>query len=468
MKNSELTHQHYLIFTSSAHHFALPTHCVREIIYPHPVTPLPFVPSCIDGLINVEGDIAVQVNVATLCGTPSSQQPSQQPSQQSGELILIETGRALCALRVDNVIEQAAITVQTLQETSPPIDAALLCGEALYKQQRVFIIAPDCIGALVQTSPLPELGTGFLGKMEAQEHAEDNTTIACLVFSLNGDSYALALKNIIEIVEAEDFTTLPDAPACLMGFSLLRNQTLPIIDLATAIGHSTSTTERNFWLIIERHHTRYGLCISSLQGIQNFPTATFQESLDTNAFHSGLFIYQNSSTLLLNPDRIVSDALVNTLAPFITQSIDEKLAQQEDTESFLTVVLQEKTYAIPVQQVKRITPFFPMETLHNAPDTLCGAINIDGNIIPVITLDKAAPHEHHHTGEYIVVGNASQDWAIRVDAAHHIVKVPLSKMQKSSSQEGHFLNGMAHINHELVPLLDFSFINHSYITSHTA
>ncbi|MBK8288450.1 MAG: chemotaxis protein CheW [Cellvibrionales bacterium] len=94
MKSPELITSHYLTFTSGTSCFAVPADCVQEILCLHTVTPLPFVPECIDGLVNIEGKIAVQVNFSHLHG---------QAHHKGKELILIDTGRSLCALKVDEV-----------------------------------------------------------------------------------------------------------------------------------------------------------------------------------------------------------------------------------------------------------------------------------------------------------------------------------------------------------------------------
>jgi chemotaxis signal transduction protein len=103
MKNLEIDniashqlHDSLLLFRSAEQIFAVPALAVQEILYPLPVTPLPFVSHAIEGLINVEGRIAVQLCLAKLNHLPA---PSAHP-----ELVLLDTGRARCALHVDAVI----------------------------------------------------------------------------------------------------------------------------------------------------------------------------------------------------------------------------------------------------------------------------------------------------------------------------------------------------------------------------
>src|SRR6478735_10041688 len=105
MKNNEAAVSEYLIFTCGAGRFAIAAPSVQEILRPHAVTPLPFVPACIDGLINVEGKIAVQVNLSQLIG---------QAHHQGKELILINTERALCALKVDEVLGKLSLETESI------------------------------------------------------------------------------------------------------------------------------------------------------------------------------------------------------------------------------------------------------------------------------------------------------------------------------------------------------------------
>lgn len=456
MKNPDATPQPFLIVTSGRHHFALPVACVQEIVYPRSVTPLPFVAPCIDGLINIDGLIAVQVNLAALY---QGAIPSEiAPPANGGELVLIQTGRAPCALWVERVIARSLLTPETEISSDTPVEPALLSGEALQADQRIFLLNPHSIGKLVYTSPLTTTDTNLLGKITASDEEETEMTIECVVIGIGEDRYALELQTITEIVEAGHYTTTPGAPQGLLGFQLLREQTLAVMNLSTLIHHqSTSATDLHWCVVVEHDQLRYGLYFNTLFGIEKFPFNTFHPIVDSNSAISGHFVHNNTSTLLLSPRALISTELGEYLAE---RSAQQQLQQDivEDTTRFLKIQLRQKTYAIPVDRVRRITPFFPMETLSNNDEHICGAINIEGKIIPVLAIEQALQMttQPHIDGEYVIVGDHAQEWAIRVDSAEQIIHIPTSHIRAISGQESHWFSGIAHLENQLVPLLDFS------------
>ena len=458
MKYSETATTQFLVITSGEHCFALPAGCVQKILSTLPVTPIPFVHTCIDGLVNVDGAIAIQINLATLCRTTTHASRT--------ELILIETGRALYALQAERIVERTALTPQPLHTDNTPITNTLLAGEAAYKNGTIYILAPQCIGTLIQTGSAQSNSTGALGKMIDTQGAEEDATIACLAVGVGNDEYALELQSVIEILEVDAYTPIPNAPTGLLGFSLLRNQTIPVIALASLVGVDTAASTEQAWLIVvEREGAHYGLLVNQLRGVKKFPFDSFQPVVDGNQHISGLFIHENTTTLLLSPRQIIADGMVSFLAPYITQHQQVSEQRKEESGSFLKIMLCQKPFVIPLHNVKRIVPFFPMNHLDNKTDNICGAINIDGKVIPVLSIEKILKIDQQHTrNEYIIVGDATQDWAICVDAAQYIVNIPLSQIHSETIVDARPLSGIALIDGELIPLINPNLFSHQRIT----
>ncbi len=447
MKNTDTTDTSFLLIGCSAHQFALPISCIQKILPTLPVTPIPFVPECVAGLINVDGTIALQVDLATLCGTTNAAKRS--------ELILIETGRALCALHVDQTQERCTLVVQPLQTDQPPIPQELLQGEALHKERTIFILDPQKIGGLIRSDTLPDGGSGTLGKRINQHEAEDNTTIASLVVSNGEEQYAFELQSVVEILEACDYTPIPDAPIGLLGFCLLRQQTIPVMDLARLINPNAASTEHTRLIVVERDGIHYGLLINQLIGVKKFPFDSFQPVVDGNQLVSGLFIHENITTLLLSPRQIISDALAGFLAPYTKQHTEQRSEQKEETLSFLKITLCQKPFVIPLHNIKRILPFFPMTPLDDDKENICGAINVEGKVIPVLSIESILRMEQQQRrNEYLIVGDTTQDWAICVEAAQHIIRIPLSSIHSETTTDTRLLSGIARVEEELIPLLN--------------
>jgi chemotaxis signal transduction protein len=461
MKKNEPSASEYLIFTCGAGRFAVAAACVQEILYPHAVTPLPFVPTCIDGLINIEGAIAVQVNLSQLIG---------QAHHQGNELVLINTERALCALKVDEVLGKLLLETESItpfltdEYTSfhaeiDNIEADCFSGKTIHDGIAVLIVNHQRIGQLVQAGAAQPEGEGILGRINATDSMEEDMHITCLVVSSGKDLYAFELDGITEVVESGTYTPIPGAPDYLKGFHLVRDQALPVIDLVTMLGQPVAGSENGWIIIVERENFRYGLLVNTLQGIENFPLESYEPIVDPNSNLSGLFVYQEKTIVLLSPRRVVHDEIFETLSQHATFHSEEAIITAEETERYLQVSICENSYAIPIESVKRVSPFFPMEKIHDAGKNIRGAIDMNGSIIPVIALENAlALKSLVENGEYVIVGNNQREWAICVDIAQGLVDVPTSQIKRMSNSNSRFVNGVANIKEHLVSLLDFSIL----------
>ena len=73
-----------------------------------------------------------------------------------------------------------------------------------------------------------------------------------LTFTLGGETFAMGILGIKEIIEYADLTDVPMMPACVRGVINLRGSVVPVIDLAVRFGKPpTSVTRRTCIVIAE-------------------------------------------------------------------------------------------------------------------------------------------------------------------------------------------------------------------------
>ena len=78
--------------------YGLPTASVLEVLDPVAVTPLPFVPTYVDGLVNIGGSVIVQLDL-------SVQLEDANPIESdSGQLVVVESGGEKIALHIDRAL----------------------------------------------------------------------------------------------------------------------------------------------------------------------------------------------------------------------------------------------------------------------------------------------------------------------------------------------------------------------------
>ncbi|MFG1606850.1 chemotaxis protein CheW [Actinoplanes sp. NPDC049265] len=71
-----------------------------------------------------------------------------------------------------------------------------------------------------------------------------------LTFSLNGESYALDIFHVKEIVEYRNLTVVPMMPQFIRGVINLRGRAVPVIDLAVRFDRGSTTIRRRTTIIV--------------------------------------------------------------------------------------------------------------------------------------------------------------------------------------------------------------------------
>jgi purine-binding chemotaxis protein CheW len=93
---------------------------------------------------------------------------------------------------------------------------------------------------------------------------------AC-VFALAGEQFAADLRHIREVVILADRTTVPRAPAYVLGVANLRGNVVPIVDIGPLLGlppHTASETLRT--IVLEDAGTQIAVPTDEVLGLESF------------------------------------------------------------------------------------------------------------------------------------------------------------------------------------------------------
>jgi purine-binding chemotaxis protein CheW len=85
-----------------------------------------------------------------------------------------------------------------------------------------------------------ELGVSRIAPGEqavAEERPDDDNIVEMLTFTLAGETYAVPIENIVEIVEPRKTTRVPNADRDVVGIISLRGTIVTIIDVRGKLGH---------------------------------------------------------------------------------------------------------------------------------------------------------------------------------------------------------------------------------------
>ena len=92
---------------------------------------------------------------------------------------------------------------------------------------------------------------GTLAKAAAIEiAATDDDNHQYLAFSLGGETYAIAILRIKEIISYGQLTTVPMMPSFIRGVINLRGSVVPVVDLRARFGAQPTQVQRRTCIVI--------------------------------------------------------------------------------------------------------------------------------------------------------------------------------------------------------------------------
>src|SRR5262249_14174885 len=91
--------------------------------------------------------------------------------------------------------------------------------------------------------PAPRLG----------RHIDRGPSMLLLTFRAAGDSYAVAAREVVEIVPSIDLRPVPHAPAYLLGMFHYRGTVVPVVDLSVLMGAAPCRRSLDTRIIVVDH-----------------------------------------------------------------------------------------------------------------------------------------------------------------------------------------------------------------------
>ncbi len=102
--------------------------------------------------------------------------------------------------------------------------------------------------------------------LEAQ--GEDTMQDLYLVFTIDGQDYAIEIRFVIEIIEIIPVTTVPFLTECMKGIINLRGTIIPIMDVRLRFGlEEQEYTEHTCIVVVNHGNLSLGMIVDSVQEV---------------------------------------------------------------------------------------------------------------------------------------------------------------------------------------------------------
>ena len=472
----QLDSREYLVINIGERWFALPSFEVEYTLPPGGVTPLPFVPEFVSGLISVNEQIMPLIDLRQLLGDDEAD--AKQDNGASGgrtrrtELVVINTGRSRCALHCQNIVTSTSVAeadiVNTLENDDPDNDSlaifALTVGRFEFDQRTVHILDPARIGELISPREMATGDPGMIGEGLAEEVSAASQQ-EFLVFRVAGERFAFRIDDVAEILDVPPSSPISGAPEEIEGVQIVRGEVLITLSLKCMLGLSGESSGRSSVIVIRFSGRSYGLRVDEIVGIQAYDEGDARVIEDDSGDIAEVVVDGDDVISLLTPSRLVSHERRARLAPFIPapgQEIEEK---EEAKKQVLMTRLGAELIGIPVDIIASIAEITPFETVQARKNPVIqGALSLKGNILPVLdshallgqesTTDE--PAENWERGAWIVLGEEERSWALAVNEAREIIDIPESLIRPVEAASARFVYALANVDGQLISLVDIA------------
>jgi purine-binding chemotaxis protein CheW len=151
---------------------------------------------------------------------------------------------------------------------------------------------------------------------------EEKTPNRFLTFSLGGETLAMEIRYIREILQYGGVTEVPLTPPALRGVMNLRGAVVPVIDLAVRFGRVPASVDRRTCIVIleveeEDATTVMGIVVDSVREVLEIPDAEieppppFGNAIRAD-FIQGVGKIGGRFVILLNVERVLSTEELGT------------------------------------------------------------------------------------------------------------------------------------------------------------
>ena len=151
-----------------------------------------------------------------------------------------------------------------------------------------------------------------------------------LTFMLGGETFAIGILGIKEIIEYHGLTEVPMMPACIRGVINLRGAVVPVLDLAARFGKKSSEVTKKTCIVIvevqsgeERHDM--GVVVDAVNAVLEIPASEIEPPPSFGAkirsdFIEGMGKVNGKFVILLNVHQVLSTEEIGALGQVAGQA----------------------------------------------------------------------------------------------------------------------------------------------------
>lgn len=483
-----------IVFEHNNQRFGIKSSVIREILDPIPVTPVPFAPEYVDGIISASGSILLQINFEKqvsdeLHKNSLSQETQEKTSLHNNEseyhLLIIHSNNGFFALKVSPIKEKINIDENELKHVgNKNLTHNHKNNEIEYEYNHngsvILVLDENALGLEENITVFkPEQREFALGQHDLYSkniNLKINGHQNYLIFKCAEENFGLQLEDVLEIVQIkteQEITPIPHAPQEILGLYLLRNQAYLAISLTQLLGNTKKDKEK-YGIFVNTSVGKIVICIDKMIGIQSFDPKEIQDPKEQDNELAGWAKGKSGEIIgIIQPSKLVTNHKSALYAPFIIENIEEKnIVPPQETKRFLSFNIGKEKCCLPIEVIQIVAERQEETPLPQLPEEYIDSqimniiynhvTQIQGVVIPIIDLHKffdvnqKKDQEIYKKDYYIIVNCNHQPFALLVDNVDRVTDITVSDIEYNVAQNNIFIAGVCKLGQRLGSIISLN------------
>jgi purine-binding chemotaxis protein CheW len=450
-----------VLFELGQSRFAFPARGISKVLEPLAVTPLPYAPPEVEGLVNVGGNVVVKLDLASKLGM------SQHEVSENGNLLLVSGSRDTVVVQVDRVLRKVEVADDELSVYGNDGATSMICGELTVDGTLTLLLDESrLVLDGVRAHAVPEGGGGLLG--HALEYdgrsgsAVQRLDLPVLAVRDGGEIFAFHMRDVREIVDIAAITELPGASPEIEGLMQLRGTALLVLSMAGLLGQKRDEPAVSV-IIVSTGDISVGISVAGVIGIENHESGDLQAlavgDSQLEGYLPGKGEWAARMTGLVSMGGLLSPDRLERYKRYLSKHGGEVMLIEREiipTRKLLSFNVADERCALELSRVERIEEFFEGVALPDGDAAAPTIIQIKGELAASLDLRKllgvnaAAPAE---APVYILVRVDGANWALLADRVDGVIDIPEPDITPVRSRQSDYLPEVGKYDGRLYSLL---------------
>ena len=288
------------------------------------------------------------------------------------------------------------------------------------------------------------------GAVAADRYAQAGDARQFVIFQVAGESFAVPLSEVQEIIRMPEVVHVPMSPPALEGLANLRGSVLPVIRLRQAFGMHTVDHDDATRVVVLDQGRPVGLVVDRVANVVTVDAGRIEESVtiqgtvDTDLLTGMIKDGDGKSmVMILDAGKVVARQFQTIERALGRKGLDgpahsddardRRAAESEDESQLVSFEVAGQEYALPIERVQEIVQVPDQFTeVPNTPAHVLGVMTLRNRLLPMVSLREMfglPPLDVTDANKIVVVAlDGGQSVGVVMDSVKEVLRVGNSEI----------------------------------------